>query len=375
MAKIKVDAPKGKSNVERAKELANAVNKAIGATEAVVMGSHEKFVVDFIPTGVEPIDVLLQGGLPRGRFTMLTGDFSTLKSLIGYSAIAQVQQAGGIAALIDTEHSYEAAWGKSLGIDNDALIIEHPETGELAIDTAEALIRSRACDLVVFDSVAATVPEAESSKRLHGENIQPARIAALMSAACRRLTAANHKTAVLWINQIREKVGVMFGSPEKITGGRALPYYSSYIVNLKKVGKITRDVKMFAGGKFNTVKEQTGQQFKAELTKSKLSKPFREVWFDYSLTASQIDLLGFCINQAVDEGLIKITNKSWVYRNIKAVGKDNFKKKMQDNPAVARELRKDVRDLHGLAALPEAVQRTTPAKKTTAKKPKALKRK
>lgn len=335
---------------DKARELATAINKAVGV-DTMKLGNDPKFAVSYLATGVLPIDVLLQGGLPRGRFTMLYGDFSTLKSYIGYSAIAATQQAGGTCALIDTEHAYDEEWAQQIGIDTEALLLEHPATGELAIDVAEAMIRSEEVDLIVFDSVAATVPQAEADKRLYKENVQPARIAQLMSVASRKLTTANSgKTAILWINQVREAIGVMFGSPEKITGGRALPYYSSYMVNLKKVGKITRDKRMFTGEKFQNTKEQVGQKFRAELTKSKLSKPFAEQWFDWSLTDGQIDIVGYCINQAVDMGNITITGKTWQYAGLKSVGRENFRKKLAANPHAITSLEQDVRIEHGLAA-------------------------
>jgi len=331
---------------KRAHDLAATVNKQLGTT-SVQMASDPAYVVTYLSTGILPMDCLLGGGIPRGRFTTITGDFSTLKSYIAYMTIAQTQRDGGLCVLIDTEHAYDPAWAQSCGIDIDALIIERPENGELAIDVVQGFIGADV-DLIVFDSVAATVPQAESKKRLHDENIQPGRLAALMSAACRRLTAVNTNTAVLWINQLREGIGVMFGPTEKATAGKALPYYSSYIINIRKTGKITEDIKMFTGEKWQSTKEQIGQKFKAELQKSKLSKPFRESWFDWSMTDVQIDEVGYAINQAVDNGIIEYSGASWVYGDFKVQGREKFKEFVGSNPQVAHTLVQEVRALHGL---------------------------
>lgn len=331
---------------KRAHEVAATVNKQLG-TNSVEIASDEKYIVTYLPTGILPIDCLLGGGLPRGRFTTFTGDFSTLKSYIGYMAIAETQRNGGLCVLIDTEHAFDPLWAESCGIDIEALIIERPENGELAIDVVQGFIGADV-DLIVFDSVAATVPQAESKKRLHDENIQPGRLAALMSAAMRRLTAVNRHTAVLWINQLREGIGVMFGPSEKATAGKALPYYSSYIVNIRKTGKITQDIKMFTGEKFQSTKEQIGQNFKAELQKSKLSKPFRESWFAWSMTDVQIDEVGYAINQAVDNGIIHVDGQFWTYNGEKTRGRENFQKMVAGTPSVAHTLVQEVRALHGL---------------------------
>lgn len=331
-----------------AEQLRQEVNKALGS-DVLHSGSDDRFKVSYIPTGLLPVDILLQGGLPRGRFTTIQGDWSTLKTYVGLNAAREVQAAGGVAAVIDTEHAFDPEWARSIGINIDDLIIEHPETGELAMDTAEALIRG-GVDLIVFDSVAATLPQAEQEKRFHKENIQPGRQAALMSAACRRLTASNSKTAVLWINQFRENVGMSFGPREKATGGRALPYYSSYIVEIRKVGKITRDEQMYTGEKWQGTKVQVGQKFKMELIKSKLNKPFREMWFDWSLTDGDIDMTAFLVTQGIELGLIDKKGNTWSHASVKAVGRDKFKAALQASPAAQASLTEGILTHHGVAS-------------------------
>jgi recombination protein RecA len=579
-----------------------AVNKAMGK-DVLLRGSDPKFVVKYLRTGVLPFDILLQGGLPRGRFSMITGDWSTLKSYMGLCAIRETQLQGGVASLIDTEHAFDPDWATSVGVNVDDLLLQYPENGELAIDTAEALIRSDEVDLLVIDSVAATLPQQEQEKRLYKENIQPGRQAALMSAASRRMTTANNgKTAVLWVNQLRENIGMTFGPREKAPGGRALPFYSclvpgtkvlrsdfrwvsvetlkpgdmlvgfdeyategtnrkmrlaevigndkiikdcyeietdrgvttasaehkwlvethpypsksmlgwkrtdelepddniawfaepwdegdsyeavylsgiydgegsvntamwtrngnykgwgitvvqkpgivldkikscldtlgyryredvqttgchqlllqgdlamrmrffgevsperlvnrigdgwvgsvavsrgpgtgkkwasvkelrhvgrrtvyatgtttetlfadgmfshnSYILEVKKVGKITRDTRMYTGEKWQNSKEQIGQKFRIELSKSKLNKPFREIWFDWSLTEGEVDIIAFLFAQGLEHGLITVKGASYVYGDVKAVGKDKFKAALAANQQGMANLTADV---------------------------------
>lgn len=314
---------------------------ALFKEDVLKVASDPSFVVRYLPTGVLPIDVLWGGGLPRGRFTTITGDYSTLKSYIGLRAIATTQANGGVAALIDTEHSFDPEWAESLGVDLKTLIIKQPESGELAIDLAEGLIRSEV-DLIVFDSVAAALPEAEREKRLSGEKVQPARIAQLMSVAMRKLTAANTKTAVLWINQLRMNIGVTFGNPEIATGGKALPYYSSYILSVRKAGKIMQAKKQWDGEKMVDGKVQIGQKFKAELVKSKLSKPFGDAYFTWDLTTGTIDEVGYLIGACLEAGVVTQRGASWAYRTHKAQGREKFKALVDKDPELQAQMRSAV---------------------------------
>lgn len=335
----------------RAQELLDQINATLKGP-VLKMGSDKDLLVEYWPTGILPMDMLLQGGIPKGRFVEIVGDYSTLKSFIGLKAIATTQASGGVCALIDTEHSYDPTWAAALGINTDTLIVQQPETGELAMDTAEALIRGK-CDLIVFDSIAASLPQTERNKRLHEESVQPARQAQLMSLAMRKLTAANSKTAMVWINQTRLNVGVTFGNPESLPGGRAMPYYSSYRINMKKVGKITRDVQSWDGEKMVNVKEQVGQKFKAIVEKSKLSKPFRDVYFTWDYETGEIDEAGYLIALGLEAGLITQKGASWNYEGETWRGKAKFKEAVMTDTALQARIKEAVIPL-GFPGNPEA---------------------
>lgn len=339
----------------KAEQIMADVNKALG-DNTIRMASHKSLATSFIPTGLLPIDILLQGGMPRGRFVELYGDYSTLKSYVALNTAAATQAQGGVACIIDTEHAFEPEWARSVGVNVDDLVIwpdrEDGEvhTGEEAFDVAQMLIAQKV-DFIAFDSIAAALPQAESNKRLHNENIQPARLAMLMSAGLRRLTATNSQTSMLFINQTRLNIGITFGSNEALPGGKAMPFYASYRVALRKTGKITKDTKYFDGQKWAGGKEQIGQKFKAEVTKSKLSKPFRDIWFDWNLVNGQIDLPGFIIAQGVEVGIIAIKGNTWDYRGKKAVGREKFKALVANDPAIMMAIENEVRSHHGIGGL------------------------
>jgi recombination protein RecA len=330
-----------------AQQLRDAVNATLGK-DTVRMGSHEDLKVTYTPTGVLPIDILMQGGMPKGRFVQMHGDFSTLKSWIGLNICREYQARGQVAAVIDNEHSFDPDWAASVGVNVDDLIVKRPETGEEGMDIMDVLIRG-GVGFVLFDSVAAALPQAETAKRLHGESMQPGRLAQLMSAAMRRLTTANTDTSVLWINQTRQNIGMTFGPQEALPGGKALPFYASYILSLRKVGKITRDVKFFDGEKWTGGKEQIGQRFRAEVLKSKLSKPFRDIYFTWSLDDAGIDLPNFLLSQGVENGFIEQRGNTWVYGDsVKAVGRQKFIDALGANDEAMLALENEVREFHGL---------------------------
>ena len=296
--------------MSKAQQLAKELNAVLGAG-TVRMGNDPSLKVRFIPTGVLPIDVLLQGGIPRGRFTEIFGAYSTLKSYIALRAIAETQKAGGVAALVDTEHAFDPAWAESLGVVVDDLIYKTPDTGEEAVDISEFLIRSNV-DLLVWDSVAATVPQSLATKRLSKETIQPARLAALMSEASRKLTTANSSTAVLFINQTRINVGQLFGDPETTPGGKAMGFYASYRLAFRKAGKLTDTVTMYdSDGKKVTGKETYAHKIKVVVEKSKLNKPHRETMLTFDLRTGAIDEVGFMISYGLENGLINHEGQMW----------------------------------------------------------------
>lgn len=295
--------------MSKAKDLAAEVNKFLG-TDAVQMGGDARFKVDYLPTGIMPIDDLLQGGFPRGRTIEIFGDYSTLKSYIALCAIARTQEAGGTCALVDTEHAFDPEWAADLGVDTASLMVNHPETGEEAVDLTELLVRNQV-DLIIWDSVAATYPQDEAKKRMSTENIQPARQAALMSAAMRRLTAANSKTALVFINQTRINVGMMFGNPESVPGGKAIPFYASMRLALRKGQKVKNNIKVWDGDKNVSTKEVVGQKIRATLEKSKLNKPYRDVLFTFDLTEGAVDEDGYLISRGIENGIIFKKGTRW----------------------------------------------------------------
>lgn len=293
-----------------ARELAAEINQALGAG-TVRLGSDESLVVTTIPTGVLPIDYLLGGGIPKGRFTEFFGAYSTLKSYIALRAIAECQADGGTCAIVDTEHAYDPEWARRLGVDPDELIYQAPSTGEEAMDVSEVLIRN-GIDLLVWDSIAATVPQTEANKRLANETVQPARLAALMSMGLRKLTAANEHTAVIFINQTRLNVGQMFGDPETVPGGRAMPFYASHRVALRRAGRVKEGQKVYdSEGKQANVTVTHGHKVRATLEKSKLTAPSKDVLFTFDLHHGEVDEVGFAITQGLIDGHVKHEGRRW----------------------------------------------------------------
>lgn len=339
-------------------DLKASINKALGEG-TVRLGNDPELAVTYLPTGVLPMDVLLEGGLPRGRFTEVFGDYSTLKSYVGLRAIAETQASGGVCALIDTEHAFDPEWATELGVSVDDLIYQTPITGELAVDVSEVLIRQK-IDLVVWDSVAATLPQAERDKRAHDEKMQPARLAALMSQAMRKLTAANDKTAILMVNQTRINVGQMFGSPETVPGGKALPFYASYRIALRKSGKVTRQAQTWDGTKNVKVTETVGQKIRATVEKSKLNRPHRDIYFTFDLERGAIDEVGFLIAAGIERGIVKQEGRTWSIKGTKAsvVGSEAFRAMVEATPRVRLRLRKAILDFPGQSNRPNSEDST-----------------
>ena len=300
-------------------ELVNLINSSLGKG-TVMLGSDPSLKVEYLATGVMPIDALLEGGLPRGRWVEIYGNFSTLKSYVALCAIAETQKIGGTCVLIDTEHAYDHEWAAQIGVDTERLIVEHPPTGEEAVDVTQVVVANGA-DLVVWDSVAAILPKQEANIRMGGDkNIQPARLAALMSAALRKITAGNSKTALLCINQTRQKVGIVFGNPETTPGGMALPFYASYRMAMRRVGSVTTVHKVWTGDKYETRKTTVGQKVRCELTKSKLSKPEQEVFFVWDNVNARVNTDSFLLSRGLELGLLQMTTtgkgkRQWRIKN------------------------------------------------------------
>ncbi|MBN2483769.1 MAG: recombinase RecA [Candidatus Omnitrophica bacterium] len=287
-------------NKAKALDLAlGQIEKQFGKGAIMRLGDSMHLDVAAIPTGIFSLDVILGvGGIPRGRVIEIFGPESSGKTTLTLSIIAEAQKTGGVAAFIDAEHAFDPTYAKMIGVNLDDLLVSQPDTGEQALEIVETLVRSNAVDLIVVDSVAALTPRAE----IEGE-MGDARIglqARLMSQALRKLTAAisKSKTCVAFINQIREKIGVMFGNPETTPGGRALKFYSSVRIDLRRKAVITS-----ADGKV------VGNQVKAKIVKNKVAPPFKETVFEI-LYNEGVSKTGALIDAAIDNGILKKSG-SW----------------------------------------------------------------
>jgi recombination protein RecA len=316
---------------------------------AVTTASDPDLAVTRLPSNVLPLDSILDGGIPRGRFIEVYGSYSTLKSYWLYKALAAYQQAGKKIALIDTEHSWDPAWGISLGIDPDDMLIARPETAEQGIGILEALIRQR-YDLVGFDSIAAAEPK-QYATVAPGDDDAPAALARVMSRGLARLTAANKHTSVIFINQTRATIGVTFGAKSTTSGGKAMGFYASYRLSFVRTGKITENFKQWDGEKFIDSKRVVGHKIQATLEKSKLSAPHTDCHFVFDLRTGQVDETGWLIGQGIERGIIQRTTTG--HHTIEGVldksihGAGNFRQWVEDNPEVVTWLKEAiVPDVH-----------------------------
>lgn len=296
--------------MSRAAEIAAEFNAAMGEG-TIRLGSDPSLSLVQVPTGCIPFDVITGGGVPLGRSIELFGGFSVLKSLFCLRAIAAFQAAGMTAALVDTEHVYDPEWATEQGVDTSSLLVQYPKRGEDAIKVGTTLIKNK-IDLLVIDSVAGLFPKAyEEAEPGSSGDEKPARLAAMMSKGLARMTAANEHTAMIFTNQTRETISAMsFGPRDKATGGRALPFYASMRVKLTKAGQVRVADSTFDGEKIISTRKTIGMKIKAEVEKSKLNKPYREVWFTYDLTHQDIDDIGFLMAQGIELGLITKKGKS-----------------------------------------------------------------
>jgi recombination protein RecA len=293
--------------------------------------------ISVIPTGALSLDAALGiGGLPRGRVVEIYGPESSGKTTLALHVVSEAQQLGGIAAFIDAEHALDPIYARKLGVNTDELLISQPDTGEQALEIAETLVRSNAVDVIVIDSVAALVPRAELDGDM-GDSL-PGLQARLMSQALRKLTAAISRSGaiVVFINQIREKIGVMFGSPETTTGGRALKFYASIRLDIRRQDAIKNGT------------ESIGVRTKVKVVKNKLAPPFREAEFDV-LYGEGISKAGTVLDAAVDQSLVEKSGTWYTFKNERiGQGRENAKKWLQENPAALADLEAKVRDALGL---------------------------
>jgi recombination protein RecA len=313
---------------KKALELAlSQIEKQFGKGSIMKLGSNFVLNVEAISTGAFSLDLALGvGGLPRGRVTEIFGPESSGKTTLTLSAIRQTQIKGGVAAFIDAEHAFDSTYAKKLGINLDEMLISQPDNGEQALEIAETLVRSNAVDLIVIDSVAALTPRAEIEGEM-GDSFIGLQ-ARLMSQALRKLTAAisKSKTCVVFINQLREKIGVMFGNPETTPGGRALKFYSSVRIDLRRTEKI------------KVGEDIIGNRVRVRVVKNKVAPPFKETEFDI-LYQEGIDSLGNLLESAANLGVIEKSGAWFIYGEQKlGQGKENAKQYLKENPKLIKEI-------------------------------------
>jgi recombination protein RecA len=313
------------------------IEKQFGKGSVMRLGDETRAPLEVIPTGSIALDVALGlGGLPRGRVVEIYGPESSGKTTLALHVVAEAQALGGIAAFIDAEHALDPIYARKLHVDTDELLISQPDTGEQALEITETLVRSNAVDVIVIDSVAALVPRAELDGDM-GDSL-PGLQARLMSQALRKLTAAISRSGaiVVFINQIREKIGVMFGSPETTTGGRALKFYASIRLDIRRQDAIKNGT------------ESIGVRTKVKVVKNKLAPPFREAEFDV-LYGEGISKAGTILDAAVEQSLVEKSGTWYSFKNERiGQGRENAKKWLQENPVALSDLEAKVRDALGL---------------------------
>ena len=308
------------------------IEKQFGKGSVMKLGEFKAMEVEAIPTGALSLDIALGiGGVPRGRIIEIFGPESSGKTTLALHIIAEAQKQGGEAAFIDAEHALDPVYSKKLGVDIDNLIVSQPDTGEQALEITESLVRSGALDVIVVDSVAALVPKAEIDGDMGDSHMGLQ--ARLMSQALRKLTASinKSKTVLIFINQLREKIGVMFGNPETTTGGRALKFYASVRMDIRKTENIKQD------GEFK------GSRVRVKVVKNKVAPPFREAEFDV-VYGEGISKEGNILDMAVNLDIVEKSG-SWFSYNGERIGqgRENVKKYLTENPKVMEEIDKKVR--------------------------------
>jgi recombination protein RecA len=346
MADDRASADRGRA-VEAA--LAN-IEKKFGKGSIMRLGERDTVDIPAISTTSLSLDAAIGvGGVPRGRIVEIYGPESSGKTTLALHIVAEAQKAGGVAAYIDAEHAMDADYAGKLGVDIDQLLISQPDSGEQALEIAEALVRSNGVDVIVVDSVAALVPRAELDGEM-GDSL-PGLQARLMSQALRKLTAivAQSNTCFIFINQIREKIGVMFGNPETTTGGRALKFYSSLRLDIRRIGAIKDGDRV------------AGNRTKVKVAKNKVAPPFRECEFDI-MYGEGISREGDLLDLAVAQRAVEKSGAWFSYKGERlGQGRENAKTALKENPEVLRKIERDVKVKLGLPVReePEAVKAAT----------------
>ena len=322
------------SDRQKALELAlSQIEKQFGKGSIMKLGGETKLDVEALSTGILSLDLALGvGGIPRGRVAEVFGPEASGKTTLTLSVIAETQRRGGVAAFVDAEHAFDAKYAKIVGVNLDDLLISQPDTGEQALEITETLVRSNAVDLIVIDSVAALTPRAE----IEGEmgQAQMGLQARLMSQALRKLTGAisKSKTCVVFINQIRMKIGVMFGSPETTTGGRALKFYASVRIDLRRIGSIKVGDQIIGG------------RVRARVVKNKVAPPFKETIFEI-LHEEGISKTGNILDMAIEHGIIQKSGVWFAYDQEKlGQGKENTRIYLKEHSKLLEKIEKQVRE-------------------------------
>ncbi len=350
------DGPLSSDDKKKAIETAIAqIEKQFGAGAVMKLGQSAALKVDFIPTGSLALDNALGiGGVPRGRIVEIYGPESSGKTTVSLQIIAEAQKRGGDVAFIDVEHALDPAYAKNLGVDIDSLLVSQPDSGEQALEIAEALVRSGAIDIIVLDSVAAMTTKAEIDGEMGDNHV--GQLARLMSQALRKLTSSISKSncVAIFINQVREKIGVIYGNPETTPGGRALKFYASVRLEVRR------------GEALKNGSEIIGNRTRCKVVKNKVAPPFKECEFDI-MYGTGISHEGELVDVGVDLGIVQKGGAWYSYNDMKlGQGRDNSKKFLKDNPDIAEEIEAKIRA--GLAGTKEEPEEEKITKKTPEKK-------
>lgn len=326
---------------DKALELAIAqIEKQFGKGSIMKLGENAKLNIESIPTGALPLDIATGiGGVPKGRIIEIFGPESSGKTTVALHIVAEAQKRGGIAAFVDAEHALDPGYAKKLGVSIEDLIISQPDTGEQGLEIAEALVRSGAVDVIVIDSVAALVPKAEIDGEMGDSHVGLQ--ARLMSQALRKLAGAINKsnTVAIFINQLREKVGVMFGSPETTTGGRALKFYASMRLDVRRIESLKKGDEVY------------GNRTRVKVVKNKVAPPFKQAEFDI-IYGRGISREGCVLDMAVQSGVVNKSGAWYSYENTRiGQGRENSKDYLLSNPELMDEIEKKVREKFELGAI------------------------
>jgi recombination protein RecA len=345
-------------SIDRGKAIEAAlsgIEKRFGKGSIMRMGEREVSDIPAISTTSLSLDVAVGiGGVPRGRIIEIYGPESSGKTTLALHIVAEAQKAGGVAAYIDAEHAMDSEYAKKLGVDIDQMLISQPDSGEQALEIAEALVRSNGIDVIVVDSVAALVPRAELDGEM-GDSL-PGLQARLMSQALRKLTAivSQSNTCFIFINQIREKIGVMFGSPETTTGGRALKFYSSMRLDIRRIGAIKDGDRV------------VGNRTKVKVAKNKVAPPFRECEFDI-MYGEGISREGDVLDLAVAQNVVDKSGAWFSYKGDRlGQGRENSKQTLKDKPEILKRIEREVKVKLGMPVREEKVEAAAPAAKAAA---------